>query len=75
MILYEPPRTALAEVDEAKIFDPFSSSRLPLFHDITPCCNQCGKCSYANCNLPNKSLAVAALFASIAIFTLGLNNA
>ena len=74
MMLYEPPRTALAEVDEAKIFDPFSSSRLPLFHDITPCWSHFGKCSYASCNLPNKSLAVAALFARIATFTVGLNK-
>ena len=47
----------------------------PLFHDMIPCCNQVGKFSYASCNLPNKSLAVAALFARIAMLTLGLNNA
>ena len=72
--MYEPPRTALADVDDASILEPFSSSSDPLFHDITPCCNHFGKCSYASCSLPNKSLAVAALFASIAMLTLGLKS-
>ena len=74
IILYEPPRTADADVEDARILEPFSNSRLPLFQDITPCCNQPGKCSYASCNLPSKSLAVAALFARIATFTEGLNK-
>ena len=74
-MLYEPPLTALADVDDASILEPFSNSNEPLFQDITPCCNHLGKFSYASCNLPNKSLAVAALFARIAILTLGLNNA
>ena len=68
-------QTALADVDDASILEPFSNSSEPLFQDITPCCNHFGKCSYASCSRPNKSLAVAALFASIAILTLGLNSA
>src|SRR6056300_1299174 len=68
IILYEPPRTADADVDAASILEPFSSSNEPLFQFITPCCNQLGKCSYANCNLDNKSLAVDALLAKIATF-------
>ena len=74
MMLYEPPLTALADVEDASIFEPFSSSKLPLFQDITPCCYHLGKFSYASCSRPNKSLAVAALFASIAILTLGLKS-
>ena len=69
MILYEPPRIALAEVEAASILEPFSKSKLPLFHDTTPCCNHLGKFSYPNCNLPRISLAVDDLFASIAMFT------
>ena len=75
MILYEPPRTALEDVAAATIFEPFSNSILPLFHAIIPCCIQSGKFSYASCNLPNISLAVADLLASTAILTLGLNKA
>ena len=74
-MLNELPRTADAEVEAASILLPFSNSSDPLFHDRTPCCNHLGKFSYASCNLPNKSLAVEALFAKIAILTLGLNNA
>ena len=59
-MLYEPPLTALADVDDASILEPFSNSNEPLFQDITPCCNHLGKFSYASCNLPSKSLAVAA---------------
>ena len=73
-MLYEPPRTALADVDDASILEPFSNSNEPLFQDITPCCNHFGKCSYASCKRPRRSLAVAALFASIATLTDGLNN-
>ena len=58
IMLYEPPRIALADVDAARILEPFSKSRLPLFHEITPCCNHLGKCSYPNCNLPRISLEV-----------------
>ena len=36
--------------------------------------NHLGRCSYASCSRPNKSLAVAALFASIAILTFGLKS-
>ena len=75
IILNELPRTVEADVEAASILLPFSNSRLPLFHDITPCCNHLGKFSYASCNLPNKSLEVAALLASIAMFVFGLNNA
>jgi len=74
IMLYEPPRTALAEVELARILEPFSNSKEPLFQLITPCCNHLGKCSYANCKRPRRSRAVAALFARIATFTLSLNR-
>ena len=32
-MLYEPPLAALADVDDASIFEPFSNSKLPLFQD------------------------------------------
>ena len=32
-ILNDIPRTALADVDAANIFEPFSNSNDPLFHD------------------------------------------
>ena len=35
-ILNDIPRTALAEVDAAKILEPLSSSREPLFHTRHP---------------------------------------
>ena len=73
--LYDPPRTALAEVEAAKILEPFSNSSDPLFHARIPCCIHLGKFSYASCNLPSRSLAVDALFANIAIFTLSLKTA
>ena len=69
------PRTAEEEVELADIFEPFSISKEPLFQDMIPCCIHLGKFSYASCNLPNKSRAVEALFASIAILTLSLNIA
>ena len=74
-MLYEPPRIALDDVEAATIVDLFSNSIEPLFQFITPCCNHLGKFSYANCNLPNISLAVDDLFAKIAMLQLGLNNA
>ena len=58
------PRTALADVEAASIFDPFSNSMLPLLYTTIPCCSHKGNCSYANCNLPSKSLAVDNLFAT-----------
>ena len=73
-MLYEPPRTALDDVDDATTLEPFSKSREPLFQDITPCCNHFGKFSYASCNRPRISLAVEALFASIATFIFELNK-
>ena len=54
--LYDPPRTADAEVEAAKILEPFSNSSDPLFHARIPCCIHLGKFSYASCNLPSKSL-------------------
>jgi len=42
-----PPRTPAEEVAYAKIFEPFSSSMLPLFQVMIPCCNHKGRCSYA----------------------------
>ena len=75
IILYEPPLIALEDVAAATIVDLFSNSILPLFQFITPCCNHFGKFSYANCSLPNISLAVDDLLASKAIFELGLNKA
>ena len=53
---------------------PFSNSNELLFQFNTPCCNHLGKFSYASCNLPNKSLAVDDLFASMATFILSLNT-
>ena len=73
-MLYEPPRIALADVAAASILEPFSKSKLPLFHETTPCCNHLGRFSYPNCNLPSISLAVDDLFASIATFTFSLNK-
>ena len=67
------PRTALEEVDAAIILLPFSNSKEPLFQFKTPCCKNVGKFSYASCNLPNKSLAVVDLLASIATLILSLN--
>ncbi len=75
MTLYDPPRTADAEVDAAIILEPFSSSSDRLFHDTIPCCIHFGSFSYANCNLLSRSCAVDALFARIAILTLSLNTA
>ena len=72
-MLNEPPRIALEDVAAASIFEPFSNSSDPLFQFNTPCCNHLGKFSYASCNLPNKSLAVDDLFASMATFILSLN--
>ena len=74
-MLNDIPRTAAADVDAAMILDPFSNSKLPLFHTRIPCCIQLGKFSYAVCNLPSKSLAVCALFARIPILTLSLKIA
>ena len=74
-MLNDIPRTALAEVDAAKILLPFSNSRLPLFQLTTPCCNHLGRFSYESCSLPNISLAVAALLARIAMLTLSLKIA
>ena len=73
-MLKDIPLTALAEVDAASIFDPFSNSNDPRFQARTPCCIHLGKFSYASCNLPNSSLAVAALFARIPTFTLSLKT-
>ena len=73
--LNEPPRIALDDVAAATMVDLFSNSILPLFQFITPCCNHFGKFSYASCNLPNISLAVDDLFASMAMLEFGLNNA
>ena len=73
-MLKDIPLTADAEVDAASIFDPFSNSSDPLFQDNIPCCIHLGKFSYAVCNLPNNSLAVAALFARIPTFTLSLKQ-
>ena len=61
-------------MDAAIIFDPFSNSKDPLFQTITPCCNHFGRFSYDNCNLPNISLDVVALFARIPTLTLSLNK-
>ena len=72
-MLYEPPRTADAEVDAASILEPFSNSNEPLFQFITPICIHVGRCSYASCNLESKSLAVEALLANTATFTFSLN--
>ena len=55
--------------------DLFSNSILPLFQLIIPCCNHLGKFSYASYKRPSISLAVDDLFASIAMFELGLNKA
>ena len=74
-ILNDIPRTAEADVDAANIFDPFSNSNDPLFHAMIPCCIHFGKFSYAVCNLPNKSIAIFALFARIPMFTLSLKTA
>src|SRR6056300_26374 len=38
IMLYDPPRTADEEVDDATTREPFSKSTDPLFHDTTPCC-------------------------------------
>jgi hypothetical protein len=65
---------ALGAVELAKS-EPKERKVIPRPQDITPCCNHLGKFSYASCSRPNKSLAVAALFARIAILTLELNNA
>jgi hypothetical protein len=73
-MLNEPPRIALPDVDAARILEPFSISKLPLFQDITPCCNHLGRCSYPSCNRPRISLAVDDLFARIATFTFSLNR-
>jgi hypothetical protein len=70
MMLNDIPRTAEADVDAARILDPLSNSTDPLFQDTTPCCNHLGRFSYDNCKRDSISLAVAALFARIAIFTL-----
>ena len=67
MMLNEPPLIALEDVAAASILLPFSNSKEPLFQFSTPCCNHLGKFSYASCNLPNKSLAVELLFASMAV--------
>ena len=74
IMLNEPPRTALEEVADARILEPFSSSIDPLFHSTIPCCIHLGRCSYASFSLPSSSLAVASLLARMATFTLGLNN-
>src|SRR5210317_572368 len=73
-MLYEPPRTALDDVDDATTREPFSKSTEPLFHDTTPCCNHLGRFSYASCRRDRISLAVAALFARIATFIFALNR-
>ena len=72
-MLNEPPRIALDDVAAASIFEPFSNSKEPLFQLRTPCCRKVGKFSYASCNLPNKSLAVVDLLASMATLILSLN--
>ena len=64
--LNEPPRMADAEVDDAKILEPFSNSIDPLFHSTIPCCNHRGRYSYASLSRCKISLAVACLFARIA---------
>ena len=46
--LNEPPRIADDDVDDAIIFDLFSSTTVPLFQVSTPCCNQSGRFSYAS---------------------------
>ena len=69
-MLKDIPLTALADVEAANIFDPFSSSTLPLFHTKIPCCIHFGRFSYASWSLPSSSLAVEALLASIPILTL-----
>ena len=73
-MLNDIPLTADADVEAARILEPFSSSRLPLFQDMIPCCIHLGKFSYAVCNLPSSSLAVAALLASIPTLTLSLKT-
>ena len=73
-MLNDIPLTADAEVDAARIFDPFSNSILPLLYTTIPCCNQSGNCSYANCNLPSRSLAVDNLLARIPTLTLSLKS-
>ena len=73
IILYDPPRMALEDVAAASILLLFSNSKEPLFQFNTPCCKKLGIFSYANCNRPNKSLAVEDLLARIATFTFGLN--
>ena len=72
-MLNEPPRIALDDVAAARSLEPFSNSSDPLFQFKTPCCKNVGKFSYASCNLPNRSLAVVDLLASIATFILSLN--
>lgn len=52
-----------------------ASSKDALFHINTPCCIHLGRFSYAVCSLSNKSFAVEALLAKIAIFTFGLKIA
>ena len=73
-MLNDIPRTALADVEAANILLPFSNSSDPRFHDKTPCCIHLGTFSYAVCKRPSNSLAVAALFASIPMFTLSLKS-
>ena len=72
----EKPKTPsyAVDVEEATIREPFSKSREPLFQDITPCCIHFGRFSYASCSLERISLAVAALFASIATLICSLNR-
>ena len=74
MMLNDIPRTALADVDAAKILLPFSNSRDPLFQDIIPCCIHFGKFSYAVCNLQKCPLRLAGVI-RIPILTLSLKTA
>tara|TARA_R100000482_G_C5054689_1_gene114324 strand:+ start:192 stop:695 length:504 start_codon:yes stop_codon:yes gene_type:complete len=73
-ILHYVVFNANMNVDDATTLEPFSNSNEPLFHDITPCCNHFGKFSYASCNRERISLAVEALFASIATFMFALKT-
>jgi hypothetical protein len=51
------------EVESAIALEPLANSTEPLFHSLTPCCSQRGRCSYASCTRPRISLAVSPLLA------------
>ena len=59
----------------ANILLPFSNSRDPLFHDIIPCCIHVASSHMQFVIYLTSSLAVAALFARIPMFTLSLKTA